>query len=367
MQSLPLMNKRAIQALVSPHHTRSDHLEPHANGLVFVRDRAKDVLLLAHQAYMDQTHLYQMHHAFFGAAPQHENLPKGMTRGSPEHVVFLFLTTLVTLQSSSDEGFRQSVRLYETLPECFTPRAIDLVNTLVVSPQRRFTLGAIRMNKRAKGKKKAPRKPQNVLEAHFQAMGFNKPGPWSHYWADTVKTLYEEYAGDPLAIIKDVETVDGFLAKKKACKREGKRWWFNGYGPKLFSLFCIFCEELGLVTPVVDAFPVDVHIQRIALATGIIAPMRTVIGDTTIAEFLRHNLVIFCRKHSIDRVDLAHALWFLGSKACTRCYKTACIEQICPIEALCVGSPATIPYWRRGRWELTTPWNPKGSRVVDLL
>lgn len=323
--------------------------------LVFVNERAEDVLLHAYSAYQEHTHLYQRTHSFFGSAPQHVNVPSGITLGSQEHVVFLFLTTLVTLQSSSDEGFRQAVRLYETEPTCFTCEAIHLAETPIRSPQ----LGLLADHEETA--------VPNALEHLFKTVGFNKPAPWACYWSDTVRTLYGEYEGDPLAIVADVKTVDGFLNKKRKEKQGDASWWFNGYGPKLFSLFCIFCEELGLTRPVPDAFPVDVHIQRIALGTGIVAPGKHVIGDTLIAEFLRHNLVAFCDQYMIDRVDLAHALWFLGSKGCRDCSRTSGIEHLCPVAHVCAGSPSTTSYWKRGRWELALPWNPKGTSAGSLF
>jgi len=304
-------------------------------NFVFHEDRAHEVLLeRIHGAYKRQELMYGQYHAFHGVAPQHSNLPKGILKGSEEHVTFLFFTTLVTLQSSSDEGFKNAVRLYEEFNECFT------YNVLLSNIH-----------------------GSNSLQDIFEEVGFNKPSTWSKYWVQCARTLFCDYDGSPLGIIKDVKTVDGMLAQKKKARKEGKSWWLNGYGPKLFSLFCIFCEELGLIEAISDAIPVDVHLQRICLSTGVVTADSDKFGDTILAEFLRENLTKFCWWNDITPVDLSHAMWFLGSKACSRCSRARGMHGYCPVYEECEGSPPTKPYWRKGHWRLDLGRNPKGHHL----
>lgn len=301
-------------------------------NFVFHEDRAREVLLKRiHYAYEKQKFLYSRYHAFHGVAPQHNNLPRGVEAGSQEHVLFLFFTSLVTLQSSSDEGFKQAVYLYENFHECFTKRVVI---------------------KRVDG--------TLTLEEIFKEVGFNKPKSWSRYWSQCAMTLFYEYDGNPLNIIKEAKTVDGMLKRKKEARKAGKDWYLNGYGPKLFSLFCLFCEELGLIEPVSDAIPVDVHLQRICFSTGVVTVDTVRVGDTILAEFLRKKLTQFCWANGIKPRDLAHAMWFLGSKSCSRCNRIRGLESYCPIYKECEGSPPTEPYWHNGRWQLDLPKNEKG-------
>ncbi|HEC30770.1 MAG TPA: hypothetical protein ENI66_02020 [Candidatus Yonathbacteria bacterium] len=299
---------------------------------VFHEDRAQRVLIDGiHRAYKDQKFLYNKYHAVHGVAPQHCNLPKGVVLGSQKHVLFLFFTTLVTLQSSSDEGFKRSVLLYEQFHGCFTEHSLlERVDGI------------------------------STLEEIFKHVGFNKPKTWSGYWSECAETLFHEYDGDPLCIIRDVKTVDGMLLYKKNARKEGKSWWLNGYGPKLFSLFCIFCEELGLIEPVSDAIPVDVHLQRICLSTGIVTTDVGKFGDTVLAEFLRKELTRFCRVNNIAPVDISHAMWFLGSKSCSKCNRVRGLKYHCPVFSLCTGSPPTKPYWRKGHWRTDLGSNARG-------
>lgn len=322
-------------------------------GLHFHEARAEEVLNSAMVAYAKRTHLYTKYHA--SRAPQQTTWPEGMLKGSKEHVLYLFLTTLVTLQSNSDEGFSQARSLYEKYPECFTEEAVRMAEMPPDHPQHFFvfldeeevsTSGMIKSSR---------------LSLIFGEAGFNKPKPWAHHWGDTVQSLFEDYGGDPIALIREVKTVDGFLARKKQKRKEGRVYWFNGMGPKLFSLFCIFCEELGLIDPIPDAFPADVHIQRIALGTGIVTADQLRVSDTGLAELLRTRFSAFGIERWGSVIDLSHALWFLGRQGCKPCAGISDLGQVCPVATLCKGSPNTHSYWKRGRWELDSPWNAKGT------
>ena len=139
-----------------------------------------------------------------------------------------------------------------------------------------------------------------------------------------------------------------------------------GFGPKILSLLSLFYEELGLLTMPPDAFPVDVHVQRFVISTKIVTANAPATNEQ-VERVLRPLLCEVCVEEGWKPLELSHALWFLGNRCCNGCYNNAATEFLCPAYAKCGGSISTLPYSRRGIWEITEPRHRKGgTRMFSL-
>jgi endonuclease III len=301
--------------------------------VLFDEDRAYRVLSDIALAYRTQRQLYSRVHARECSAPQHKHIPPGVHKASPEHQIFLFLTTLITYASETDAGFRQSVRLYAQWPEYFGPELCKV--------------------------------SQSTLAHSLRRVGFVRPMQGAEYWHTSGSTLFREYGASPLEILR-VESVDAFIAKKRSMRKKLGYGALAGIGPKIFSLMALFFEELGLLDEVPGAFPVDLHVQRICISTGIVQSTGRV-HATYLAEFLRPRLYALCNKLGIRPFDLAHALWFLGNRVCTRCRDVEGLASVCPAMTQCDGAIPSHLYGNKGLWDFSLPRHQKGSMQYSLF
>lgn len=303
------------------------------NTVRFITERAERVFLEAHEAYMNKRLLYGRVNARFGSAPQNMHIPEGVAKGSFEHTLFLFFTTIITYASDSDMGFRQSVFLFENFRHLFT----EGLTAMSIA---------------------------EVGDCLRQA-GFVRPQQGALYWHGSGTALFCEYQGEPLRFL-DVRSVEEFLLKKETLRKRLRREALPGIGPKIFSLMSLFFEELGLISEMSGAFPVDLHVQRICISLGIIEGGGTVYA-ASLAEYLRPRIYDVCQRLEMKPIDLSHALWFLGNRVCTRCSLVEGIEHICPIVHFCGGAISSLIYSRKGKWNLDVPRLEKGSRQFSLF
>lgn len=293
-------------------------LKPSNNkGIVFYDDQARLVFKDALSAYIEHRMLYREFHAENGSAPQHWGIPNRILPGSPEHLVFLYFTTLATLRAESDTVFRQMVGLWHERREFFQESVVTM--------------------------------EKKEIEETLRRIGYINPGQMAPRWKECARTLFQDMDGNPLRIFKEYQSIDAVMAAFK----KGGRNRLLGYGPKLLSLLALFYRELGTIGDVDGAFPVDLHVQRICITTGIITGTGIVDSVTAVAEPLRREISRICIQEGMDPLALSHALWFLGAKLCVQCDKSA-TELLCPVHACCSGGVAsTRIYHKKGRWDLS--------------
>ena len=185
---------------------------------------------------------------------------------------------------------------------------------------------------------------------------FGNPRRNIEWWQRRAHTLWNVWGGDPRKMYQS-GSIDGFLSWKDRSEQDP----VPGVGPKIASLIAIFFEELGM-EKVPDAFPVDVHVQSLALSLKLITSKRAgAILNETLEEVLRKELIQLCREEGWDRITLSHAMWFLGNRGCRECAKTPHMRQFCPVWDQCVGRYDTKPYFRMGLWLPYLPPRLKGG------
>lgn len=301
----------------------SDALEP-KRLITFEHDRMFSAMRALLASFKNETHLFR--YVSIAHAPQHNHRPKMVAKGSSEHLVFLFLATLIIYRSVSDEGFKQATLLYERSSWLFTNEILS--KTL-----------------------------DDVTEA-MRAVGFIHPWEAARSWYGTAQTLFREYEGSPLRLLREIKSVDDFMT----LKNNGRGNRFPGYGPKLFSLLILFYQELGIpeAFSVKEVFPVDLHVQRIFLSLGLAAFNTRFVDATTLAEHIRKEISSLCEREKICVVELSHALWFLGNRLCGNCQRVSDITLKCPLYKWCGGAFASEPYRFRGEWDKSYGRKQKG-------
>lgn len=295
-------------------------------NLTFSPDRALEVLSQPYTAYKLRQGLYAVRHDGNGDAVQDKFVPRSVVRGSREHTVFLYFATGTDRRSLSSQVYRNHMELWSRSPELYRRGVLNLHHTTI---------------------------KRKLAEVHFnmvETIGRN--------WRPCAETLFEEFGGDPVSLYKD-QSIDALLEYKKRNRRDG-RDPLPGFGPKILSLLAIYYEKLGVVPPIEGAFPVDVHIQRICISTGIVSG-KGVIDSASVGEYLRPRLYELCVREGWDRSDLAHALWFNGNELCNGCSTSRNSVSLCAVYNDCSGGLNTRQYGREGKWDFDQVRQRKGG------
>lgn len=300
-----------------------------SSNITLDKKRARHVLHVLYEAYSEGKQLFA-HVARKMNAPQQKFFPHGVAKGGIEHCRWLFFAAMTDRREVSETVYESHVRLWKREPQLYSAQVLDM-------PAHEITLLL------AEGK-------------------IGSPGQSARYWPRSARTLFESFGGDPLAIYRELGSINDILAFKS----NGKGNILPGFGPKILSLLSLFYEELGLMSMPPDAFPVDVHVQRFAISTGIVTAKTSVTNEEVESE-LRPLLCEICKEERWEPLELSHALWFLGNRCCSGCYRNAAAERLCPSYGMCGGSISTLSYFRRGFWDMTAPRHRKGGECLFSL
>ena len=258
-------------------------------------------------------------------------IPNRMSPGSIEHQLWLFFATMTDRREESARVYESHVNLRRRHPRLYTEAAARMA-------------------------------PDTIAEK-LAAEKVGSPGQSARYWPRCARTLFEKFRGDPLALYRMGDgLIDDVLRYKPS--REGDR--LPGFGPKILSLLSLYFEELGLMEMPRDAFPVDVHVQRFLISTGIITSTGQVTNEE-VERVVRPFLCRLCAEENIPRLELSHVIWFLGNRCCSGCYRNKAVERLCPSYGDCGGSISTLTYTKKGLWDFDVPRHRKGGERTMLL
>lgn len=301
-----------------------------ADDLTIDYERAQEVLAALYAAEKERVGLYQVI-ARETHAPQWAAIPSGMERGSLLHRLYLAIVTMTDRRSVSADLYDGHSKLWLECPWLYTERAVDVDANFLVP----------------------------LLEVYRIGM----PETNAKHWGRVMRTIFHKLHGDPLNIYAIEDACIDKIVRLTEKKVERGGWDLPGFGPKILSLLALFYAELDLMPMPPDAFPVDVHVQRFFLLTGIISSKET--GDvhvrnSTLEKIIRRTICKIANENGWSRIDLSHAIWFLGNQLCGSCHDKKGIIHTCPVAAkYCMGGFATRSYFQQGVWSL----NPKRRSV----
>ncbi|MCX6786565.1 MAG: hypothetical protein NTU85_01960 [Candidatus Kaiserbacteria bacterium] len=264
-------------------------------------------------------------------APQWVFFPKGVEKGSIGHQIWLFFAAMTDRREVSWQVYQSHKRLREISPELYSEKAIGMSSAHIAELLSKEKIGS--------------------------------PGQSAQYWSRSAKTLFERFNGDPLSIYRVFGSINAILAFKD----NGDGNLFPGFGPKILSLLSLFYAELGLISMPPDAFPVDVHVQRFAISTGIATGRGRMVINEELERKLRPLYCAVCAEEKWERFDLSHAIWLLCSNGCNGCHRRTEMRFLCPVYEECNGSISTKTYFRRGFWDMDAPRHRKGGELIYSL
>jgi len=302
---------------------------PQKSDIVVHKERAKQVLRLLHESFIEKSKIFKYITREVNA-PQWVFFPEGVEKGSLLHQIWLFFAAMTDRRESSNQVYESHTRLWKKSRELYSEKAIQMSYKQIAGLLAGEKVGSPR-----------------------QSAG---------YWSRSAKTLFERFGGDPVSMYRVFNSVDHILAYKD----NGEGNLLPGFGSKILSLLALFYTELGLMDMPPDAFPVDVHIQRLAISTGIITGNGRVLNEEVERE-VRPLFCEICAEEKWERFDLSHAGWLLGSKGCNGCHRRTEMRFFCPVYEECTGSISTKTYFRQGFWNLDAIRHRKGGTLIYAL
>jgi endonuclease III len=354
------------------------------DGIIIDLSRARVVCLKAFEAYKGKIGIHSIiKHAF--DAPQNRFIPRSVKRGSRRHILWLFFTALTDRREISENVYKAAAGLYEenawiygpgmgssqkridrflkqliaTAPpfeitvnptqgllfentdisEILTDDLVTLVDTLFETDETVEEITIIGVDS------------QTTIESILRKKKVGSPGQSANYWPRVAETLYREFDGNPLEIFRHYPSVEAFLSFKKEWARKHGDDPFPGIGAKIYSLIAMFYTELGLITMPADAMPVDVHLQRFALETGIVRYEGTKrLTNEMLERQVRKLYCDICNENGWSNEDFSHAIWFLSKRLCSSCHRKKIAQTLCPTFDFCLGSVPSNSYFRKGIW-----------------
>lgn len=314
----------------------------------FNLERARKVLAPVYEDYLNGRKLYAGVRSE-DHAPQRIFVPEHFKKGGRDHRVWLFFATMTDRREESMRVYESHREIAKNYPELYTNAVCKMSTSEVVATAVELsTLQVVDIIE------------EGEVEAILKKYKVGSPAQSANYWPRSAKTLFEDYAGDPLNIYKG-RTINDIVATKNRSKKNGGDP-LPGFGPKILSLLAIYLAELEVLAPIPDAFPVDVHVQRFCISTGILEGAGKVTNEEA-ERILRPGLCELCLEMGWAALDLSHAIWFLGNRLCTNCAKNSAVKFQCPAYENCGGAILTTTYFRKGYWLMDDARLRKGGNM----
>jgi hypothetical protein len=267
-------------------------------------ERGKEVAKLLYEAYTKT--------GIFGKKEMPEDiLPKGMTKGSREHVLFITFTVAIDYLREADELWESARRTYE-------------------DPETRYLFY-----------------PEKVYETSFEKIkdDIKKHNlSWRvkndvRAWKTLGTTFWEKWKGDPLNFIKDCND-DAELIWTQLQNKKENHYYPKLRGPKIGPLWIrMLRDNIGLELKNLDKIPipVDTHVIRATLATGVIRGEFKTTRDK-ITKYTQEVWFESFKKLHNEGIDLIplnmdKPLWHLSKNGC---YRRDKITGDCPYYSECI-------------------------------
>ncbi len=266
-------------------------------------------------------------------AVQWKHLPAGMEGGSRLWQQWIFFATLTDRRELSDAVYASHVRIWAEHPELYLPMVMGM--------------------------------PPEEIEAILRQYKVGCPRDSARFWPRCARTLFQEFRGDPRRMFRLGKTtpIEDIIAFKRQFPGGDP---LPGFGAKISSLYALYLAERGIIRMPKDAFPVDVHVMRFVISTGIVSGTG-VIENQKLGSIVRVLLCQVVDRLKISAIDASHAIWFRGNQGCTRCPKVREMPLLCPVYSDCGGAIQTIPSREDGEWRLDDLRYRRGGDMARVI
>lgn len=169
----------------------------------------------------------------------------------------------------------------------------------------------------------------SVIRKHLHEMIPYQSNQIGFSWLENAKRLAEHWDGDPRNIFLGVEKSDEMYGRITNKKVKGKRpdgdnspqWGFLGFQKKMASMLAYFLMDARLIHDIIVSPPVDFHLTRVMIATGILKvdlEAETKYRYEHLSPLGIEVLEQYCHSHQVRMVELADAMWILSGVLCAR-------------------------------------------------
>lgn len=264
------------------------------------KERFLNVFGQIFEGYRQRAGIFADHHADV-VGPQRVYFPKGVMRGSADHLYWLTLVALSDKRTNSRVLYRNFARMFGRNPTLFIrgryPNIAQMTRLF-----RRYQIAL------------------PVMEIAF--------------FIERKKHLDVFFGGDPFKLYEEVRTINELMKKlRKIAREHGIKNLFPGAKAKIFSLLAMFLTEF-VELEFEDTVPVDTWVQSISASTQVVRGDGH-IGNQALERQLRPLLSQARRLHQ-ETEGISNATWILGKYGCTHCHRLA-MEGKCPIYNECKG------------------------------
>lgn len=269
-------------------------------------------------------------------AVQWKHIPKGVKGGSQLWQQWIFFATMTDRRELSDAVYASHAVMWHEHPELYLPVVIGI--------------------------------PPEEIEQILRQYKVGCPRDSARYWPRCAQTLFNDFGGDPRRMFKlgNTTPIEDILVFKDQFPGGDP---LPGFGAKISSLYALYLAERGVIKMPEDAFPVDVHVMRFVISTGIVHGTG-VIENQQLGSIIRKLLCRVVKRLRISPIELSHAIWFRGNQSCTRCYKVTAMPKLCPVYNDCGGAIQTLPSREDGVWQLDDLRYRRGGdmgRMIPIL
>ncbi len=220
-----------------------------------------------------------------------ENLPsiESMPRGSYEHAMLLWLSCFYMRgRIPSHLAMRYMSRLYEQNRELFYPESIVMMQ------------------------------PEEIAPLLVAAKLKTDVDEMSQHWVENAHRLLEQYGGDPRKIFDGIHSYEQALERIQNKSGRG----FKGFQEKMVSMIIYFYLEAGIIDVVDFPPPIDFHVLRLSIMTGMARlPDLEDGGDAYSQDLLaalRDGFRRYSHRHEVDQIKLSEVMWLYSSMMCSK-------------------------------------------------
>ncbi|MCX5855933.1 MAG: hypothetical protein NTZ24_15425, partial [Deltaproteobacteria bacterium] len=257
-------------------------------------------------------------------------IPKGMTRGSPEHILFLTLTVSIDYQRDAPALWESARRTYEDgeTRYLFSPKEIQLTALT-----------------------------KNILD--MQRYGLSKKhAKDAQIWRTNSLTFQKKWLGDPIRFLEDCkfDAPTIFNRLKNDAHFDGYRMspdYLYLKGNKIAPLWLRMLRDNAGIDRILNMdkipIPVDVHVARATLALGIVKGQYNGVPETVFA-FIRQAWSFSVRDMMVNNrnmiaLDIDEPLWHLSKYGCTNrnTQNGSCPKKMtCELREFCISGKVDV-------------------------
>jgi hypothetical protein len=255
-------------------------------------ERMCEVLAPLYDAYVKKEYPYNLDKVRVPQDERHIPPPEILEPGSLDHANFLFvLCYYMRGGNNSNDAARMMSKVYTERPDLFDNERIL---------------------------QRDPDEVKGEIKTLLKDSGLGYYNVVPDEWLENARRMKARYDGDPRKIFAGVSDYEEAL--RRVCN-DGKGGGFKGFQEKMTSMLLYYLIEADMAEHFIFPVPVDVHVMRVSIATGMIrfpgVPNYTDIYKPETTAALREMYYRYALEQNVDPLDLSTFVWQLSRTLCS--------------------------------------------------